>query len=145
MQRKKLGIYFHSKLCNLKQRTTTQQTAKRHWWSDYSEQNDFYRGWLIHEKKNTRATKNETNLYTRLMDSFGDSDMQLTTNITSMPSIIISSSDRISIFQSESHSYHFLVTKNIKAYTYNITPLIFTKYEKIYINFIWLICLTSRK
>ena len=101
---KKLGIYFRSKLWNLKERTTTQQTAKRHWWSDYSEQYDFYRGWLIHEKKNTRATKNETNLYTRLMDSFGDSDMQLTTNITSMPSIIISSSNRISIFQSQSHS-----------------------------------------
>ena len=115
---KKLGIYFRSKLWNLKERTTTQQTAKRHWWSDYSEQYDFYRGWLIHEKKNTRATKNETNLYTRLMDSFGDSDMQLTTNITSMPSIIISSSNRISIFQSQRHSYYFYgILMNISFYS----------------------------
>ena len=122
MQRKKLGIYFHSKLCNLKQRTTTQQTAKRHWWSDYSEQNDFYRGWLIHEKKNTRATKNETNLYTRLMDSFGDSDMQLTTNITSMPSIIISSSsDRISIFFDQKIIAIIIRTfRNIKVTTFRI-------------------------
>ena len=41
-------------------------------------------------KENTRATKNETNLYTRLMDSLGDSDTQLTTNITFQPIIITS-------------------------------------------------------